>query len=97
MQVSVRQDDEPHILGLGVFAGLFFADKRIVLLGFRLQDGNGESAPVQQEVIHKAVGGLLEVFPEGVESLFLDFYVCFQGDIGGAGLVVKETPPRPLE
>ncbi len=32
---------------MGVFPGLLFADKRVVLLGLRFQDGYGETALIQ--------------------------------------------------
>jgi len=79
---------------VGVFPGLLFADKGVVLLGLRLQDGKGESSLVQQEVIDKAVGGFLEVLPECIEGFFLEFYVCFKRDVGWAGFVVKKPIVR---
>src|SRR4030042_916761 len=82
---------------MGVLARLFLADKGIELLGFRLQDSNGEASFIHKEIINKTIGGLLEVVAEIIEGLFLEFDGCFKAVVGGAGLIVKEAPVRPPE
>ena len=67
MQVSVGKNDEPDILREGILACLLLADKGIVFLGLGLQDGERETAFVEQEVINEAVGGLLEVIAKRIK------------------------------
>ena len=71
MQIAVGQDDKPGILRMGVFPGLFLADKRIKLFGFRFEDGYREAALLQQEVINVAARSFFEVVAEGIEGLLL--------------------------
>ena len=68
VQIAVGEDDEADVLRTGVLAGLLLADQRVELLRLRLQDGDRKAAFVQQEIIHVAVGGLLEVVAEVVEG-----------------------------
>ena len=48
MQIPVRQNDKSGILCVGVFAGLFLADKRVKLLRFCFQNGYRKTAGVQK-------------------------------------------------
>jgi len=82
---------------LSVFPGLFLSDEGIEILRLRLRNSDGKAAFVEQKAIDEPVGGLLEVLTEIVKDLFLEFDIGFKRDVGGAILIVKEPPPRPLE
>ena len=71
MQVAVGEDDEPAVLGLGVFARLFLADEGVFVLGLGFEDDEGEALFVEEEEVDEAFGGLLEVLAEGIEVLGL--------------------------
>src|SRR3990170_2217704 len=97
MHVAVGQDDKPDILRMGVFPGLFLADKRVELLRLGFKNGYREAAFIQQEVINVAVCRLLEVVAEVFKGLLLELDVCFERHVSGAGLIIKEAPASPSE
>lgn len=97
MKVSVGQDDEPCVLGVGVASGLLLADKRVELLGLGFQYGDWETPIIEQQVVRVPVGRLLEVVAQRIKDLFLDFDVYFKGDIGRPCVVVEESPTGSLE
>jgi hypothetical protein len=64
VQIAVGEDDEAAVLRFGVFAGLFFADKRVLVLRFGLQDNEWEASGIQQQEINEALARLLEVLAQ---------------------------------
>jgi len=57
---------------MGVFPGLFLADKRVELLGLGFKNSYREAAFIQQEVINIALCRLLEVVAEAFEGLLFE-------------------------
>jgi len=51
MQVAVGEDDEPAVLGLGVFARLFLPDEGVFVLGLGFEDDEGEALFVEEEEV----------------------------------------------
>src|SRR3990170_6323690 len=82
---------------MGVFSGLFLANKRVELLRLGFKNGYREAAFTQQEVINVAVCRLLEVVAEVFEGVLLELDVCLERNVRRASLIVKETPARPSE
>ncbi|MCB1899902.1 MAG: hypothetical protein KDH16_11465 [Rhodocyclaceae bacterium] len=38
MQITIRENDEPAVLGAGVLARLFFTDERVLVRGLGFED-----------------------------------------------------------
>src|SRR6185437_16248776 len=97
MQVAVRQDHEPAILGTCVTAGLFLADQRVLILRLGLEHDQRETALVQQQKIDEALAGPLEVVAERVEVGLLYGRVGFKPYVGWTLSVVEEAPTSRLK
>jgi len=52
MQVAIRENNDAAVLGLGVFTGLFLADERILILGFRFEYDQGETPSLTRRAAH---------------------------------------------
>ena len=97
VQVAVGKKDKTTVLGLGVFAGLFLADERILVLRLGLKDDEREAFGVEQQEVDEALARLLEVVAEGIQLGRLDRHAWLKSDVGGHNIVRKETPACRFE
>ncbi len=92
MDVAVGEDDEAHVFGVGVGAGLFLADEGVLTLALGFENNEGKAVLIEEDVIGVAVGCRFEVAAELIEVVAGDGGDAFKLDSGGAVLVREETP-----
>ena len=98
MQVSVGEHHEAAVQRAGVFASLFFADQRILVLGLGLQHDEREALSVEQQKVDEAFSGCSRSSsPKRVEVGRLDGDAGFKPDVGRVVAVGKETPASGFE
>jgi hypothetical protein len=92
VQVAVGQDDEAAVLGLGVFARLLFADKRIFVFGFGFEDKQRKAFDIEQEKVDEAFCALLEVGAERVQVGGFDCDTGFEANVCRRVTFLEKTP-----
>ena len=97
MEIAVREDDEAAILRVCISARLLLADQRVLVLGFRLEHDERESAFVEQQKVDEPPGCLLEVAAEGVQRGFPDGNALFELDVCWLAALWKEAPSGRLQ
>ncbi len=97
VQVAVAQDDEAAVLRPGVFAGLLFADERILALGLGFEHHEGKALFVEQQKVDEAFAAGFEVFAHGIDLRLGELDIRLQNHIGAAPFIVKKTPAGCFE
>lgn len=84
VQVTVREDDEAAVLGLGVFTRLLLAHERSSVLGLGFEDDEREALFIEEQEVDVALADLLEVLAECIEVLRFQRDTGFKLDVRGA-------------
>ena len=97
MQVAVGEQNEAAVQRAGVFARLFLARQRIPVLGLGFQHDERKALGVEQQKIHEARGGVVEVVAQAVEVGRLEGDARLQADVGRSATVGEEAPAGGFE
>ncbi len=97
MQVAIAQDNEAAILRFGVFAGLLFADERVLVFGLGFEHNQREALFIKQQEVDKALAAGLVISTHGIHLCLGDLDVGLQRDVGFALWGVKKPPTSGLQ
>ena len=97
VQVAVGEQDEAAVQGAGVFACLFLAGQRILVLGLGLQHDERKAFCVEQQKIDETLGRRVEVVAQAGEVGRLKRDARLQADVGRSDAVGEEPPAGSFE
>ena len=92
VQVAVGKNNEAAVLRLGVFARLFFADQRVLVLGLGFKYDERKTCLIKQQEIDETIRGSLKIFTECIDGGLCQFDLRLKHDVGFAFAVIEKTP-----